>query len=192
MVEPDRSRALDAIAADIIPEGGGGITDLLGNPAISTPAGFALAVLMYLGKLWKDNRTERRADSDQNRTRESHIVDESKDILTTRREEAADLRAQAKQDRSAIREQDQIIRDLETRVARLLRNNEALQEQIEFLRETLRDGIGQKLEGRGAHPAYRDWRTSTDRTDPSIPASGEDGPDAGSGPGTGAHRRGTG
>lgn len=184
---------MDVFGADVIPTEGGGIEDLISNPAISTPAGFALAVLMYLAKLWRDSRTERRADNDQRQTRESHIVDETKDILTTRREEAADLRQQARLDRQTIRAQELIIHDLEDKVARLRRNNQALLEQSELLRETLRDGIGQKIEDRTARAKYTDFRNATDRTDPAITGGGEDrplpGPRTG---GTGAHRRGAG
>ena len=192
MVEPDRSRALDVSPAEIVPEGGGALTDVLSNPAVSTPAGFALAVLMYLAKLWKDSRAERRADKEQKQTRESHVLDESKDILDLRREEAADLRAQAKQDRAQARQQQSVIEELEARVARLLRNNEALLEQVDLLRETLRDGIGRKIEHSGAQAEYGRWRNATDSTDPSLTANGTDGPVARPRPGSGAHRRGAG
>lgn len=183
------------LPAEIAPEGGGALSDILSNPAITTPSGFALAVLFYLAKLWKDSRAERRADNQQEQTRESLNLTESKDILQLRREEAADLRAQAKLDRETIRQDRRRIEELEDRLARALRNNEALLEQVELLRETLRDGIGRKIEDSGAQAAYRRWRNANDSTDPSItPANpgGDDGPMAGSRPGPGAHRRGTG
>mgnify|MGYP006920615894 CR=1 FL=1 len=183
---------MDLYAAEVVPEGGSGLGDLIGNPAISTPAGFALAVLMYLAKLWKDNRSERRADDDHRQTRESHIVDETKDILTTRREEAADLRRQANEDRGLIHEQSITIRELEERVARILRINERLLEDNDTLRETLRDGIGQRVEDRTARARYDDWRTATDSTDPSLTPRGEDRPVPGSRKGPGGHRRGAG
>jgi hypothetical protein len=185
---------LDVLPAEIAPDGGGGaFTDILSNPAITTPSGFALAVLMYLAKLWRDSRAERRADNAQSQTRESLNLTESKDILQLRREEAADLRAQAKLDRETIRQDRRLIEELETRVARLVRNNEALLEQVGLLRETLRDGIGQKIEDSGAQVAYRRWRNATDSTDPSLAhQGGDDGPVAGSRPGPGAHRRGAG
>src|ERR1700755_2168923 len=109
----------------------GGLFDVLSNPAVSTPAGFALAVILYLGKLWLDSRKERRNDRGDRRTDESHIVEETKDILAVRREEMAAFREQRIADNKYIGELEQENRQLR----RTCSDAEELRRENDELRE---------------------------------------------------------
>jgi chaperonin cofactor prefoldin len=124
-------------------------TEILSNPAIAGPGGFMLALVFWLGKLYLDNRKERRDDLSSKGDSESKIVQTTDSLAQLMRRHMEEMNRDLEKERETRR-------TLEAKVDRLQEENAKLRSRVEQLEdEVSKQQASQTSYGTDAYSGYR-------------------------------------
>lgn len=163
--------------------------EILGNPAITTPGGIIIAVLIYIANQYFRNRQENRTDLESRRSTESGIVETSKAALAAVREQVDAMREDALLDRKRARQREQELQaeldELRLRLERAEDDNRALRQRLGVPPPSTSRSSGirgyaapvgerePELVGRDSSAGYRRRRSDPAEPDPGGTRSGQ-------------------